>query len=187
MGLLDELLGQLAGGAGVADDPRVARAQSAGGPAMSTILMALLPVVLAMLRQRGGDAPSAGLGQAASGGGLGDVLGQVLGGSGGGVGGLGGLLAQITRAGFGEQARSWVSTGQNQPLPAGALDQIFGQDGLAEIARRAGLSQADASRGLSQLMPEVVDHLTPQGAVPDGGELLASVEALTRRLDMGAR
>jgi uncharacterized protein YidB (DUF937 family) len=153
---------------------------------MSTILMALLPIVLGMLRQRGAGAPSAGVGRSESGG-LGDVLGQVLGGGGGGgLGGLGALLEQVTRAGFGEEARSWVGTGRNLPLPSGALDQIFGRDGVAEIARRAGLSEADASRGLAQLMPEVVDHVTPQGTVPDGSELLASVEALTRRLDTGA-
>ncbi len=186
MGLLDELLGQLAGGGNAPDDPRVTRAQSAGGPAMSTVLMALLPVVLGMLRQRGADAPAAGVDRAGAGGGLGDILGRVLGGAAGG-GGLGALLEQMARAGFGDQARSWVSTGQNLPLPSGALDQIFGRDGVAEIARRAGLSEADASRGLAQLMPEVVDHLTPSGAVPEGNDLLASVEALTRRLDAGPR
>jgi uncharacterized protein YidB (DUF937 family) len=180
MGLLDELLGQLAGGGNAPDDPRATRAQSAGGPAMSTVLMALLPVVLGMLRQRGADAPAAGVGR--TGGGLGDILGRVLGGAAGG-GGLGALLEQMARAGFGDQARSWVSTGQNLPLPSGALDQIFGREGVAEIARRAGLSEADASRGLAQLMPEVVDHLTPSGAVPEGNDLLASVEALTRRLE----
>ena len=104
------------------------------------------------------------------------------GGSGGGLGGLGALLEQFQRAGFGEQARSWVGAGENQPLPPGALEQIFGQGGLAEIARRAGLSQADASRGLAQLMPEVVNHVTPNGEVPADDDLLASVDALAKRL-----
>lgn len=178
MGLLDDLLGQLTGPAMSARPAPDARAD-AGGPGMGGILMALLPVVLAMLgNRRGAGEPSAGFGRAR--GGLGDVLGQVLGGGGGG---LGGLLEAVQRAGFGDQARSWVGTGANQPLPADALAQIFGAGGLAEIARRAGLSEADASRGLSQLMPEVVDHLTPKGEVPqDGDELLGSVDALARRM-----
>lgn len=75
-----------------------------------------------------------------------------------------------------------MSTGENQTLPPNALEQIFGQGGLAEIARRAGLSQADASRGLAQLMPEVVNHVTPNGDVPAGDDLLASVDALARRM-----
>ena len=165
MGLLDDLLGQLAGGPGTA--PRQSRrveAASAGG-GMGRILMALMPVVLAMLanRGRGGD-PSARVGRAQSG------------------GGLGALIEQMGRAGFGEQARSWIGTGENQALPSGALEQIFGAGGLAEIARRAGLTQDEASRGLAQLMPEVVDRVTPRGEVPGDDDLLASVEDLARRL-----
>ncbi|MEO6025574.1 MAG: YidB family protein, partial [Candidatus Binatia bacterium] len=178
MGVLDDLLGQLAGAA-TANRPRETPVQAGNtGIGMSTILMALLPVVLAMLRNRGGNAPSAQVGQASTGGGLGDLLGQVLGGTGsgggggagGGLGGLGAILDGLQRAGFGEQARSWVSSGENQPLPSGALEQIFGQGGLAEIARRAGLSEADTSRGLAQLMPEVVNHVTPNGEVPQGDD-----------------
>jgi len=192
MGLLDDLLGQIAGAA-TANRPRETTVQagnSSSGMSMSTIVMALMPIVLAMLRNRGGTAPSAQVGQASTGGGLGDLLGQVLGGmgsgggggAGGGLGGLGAILDGLQRAGFGEQARSWVSSGENMPLPAGALEQIFGPSGLAEIARRAGLSEADTSRGLAQLMPEVVNHVTPNGEVPQGDDLLASVDALARRL-----
>jgi uncharacterized protein YidB (DUF937 family) len=180
MGLLDDLLGQLAGGPGLSNRQAPSAQASAGGPGMSAILMALMPVVLAMLGNRQGG-PSAGFGRASSGGGLGDILGQVLGGAGSG-GGLGAILDQLQRAGFGDQARSWVSTGENQPLPPGALDQAFGPGGLAEIARRAGLSEADTSRGLAQLMPEVIDHVTPNGQVPSGDDLLASVDALAKRL-----
>jgi uncharacterized protein YidB (DUF937 family) len=120
---------------------------------------------------------------------MGDILGQVLGGGGagggmGGTGGLGGLLEQFQRAGYGEQASSWVGTGQNQPIPADVIGQIFGQDGLAAIARQAGVSEADASAGLSQLLPEVVDRVTPNGEVPDLDQLTASVSDLSRRFGL---
>lgn len=179
MGLLDDLLGQLAAGPAVAN--RQSSPPTGGGPGMAGVMTALLPVVLAMLGNRG-NAPASGFGRAGTGGGLGDILGQVLGGAGGAGGGLGGLLDQFQRAGFGDQVRSWVGTGANQALPPGALDQVLGAGGVAEIARRAGLSEADASQGLSQLLPAVVDHVTPNGQVPDGNELLASVEALAKRI-----
>jgi uncharacterized protein YidB (DUF937 family) len=181
MGLLDDLLasvaGQASGGQPMGRPPQPQPAASG----MGNVMMALLPVVLAMLanRRRPGAAqadPRAGAGA----GGLGDLLGALLGGA-GGTGGLGDLLAQFQRAGYGEQADSWVSRGQNQPLPANALEQVFGRGALAEIARHAGLSEADTSRGLSQLLPEVVDHVTPDGRVPDADTLLASVQALGRR------
>jgi uncharacterized protein YidB (DUF937 family) len=186
MGLLDDLLGQLAGGGvGRPAEPRSAPSEVPGGaqsgPDMSKIMLALLPVVMSMLAnsQRG---RAAAPGEARSGGGLTDILGQVLGGSVQGGGGLGGLLEQFQRAGFGDQARSWVSTGRNQPISPADLTQVFGRGGLAEIARRAGVSQDDASVGLSQLMPEVVDRMTPDGQVPDASSLLASVDSFIKRL-----
>lgn len=183
MGLLDDLLGQLAK-SGQGTRP-ASQAQSTGGSSMGGILMALAPIVLAMLNNNNARAGQANVG--ASGGGLGDLLGQVLGGGRGGssgMGGLGDLLEQFQRAGFGDQTRSWVGTGQNQPLPPNALEQVFGQGGLAEIARRAGLSEADTSRGLSQLLPEMVDRVTPNGELPEGAALAQSVDDLTRRLGL---
>lgn len=186
MGLLDDLLAGL-GGAGQSGQPmgqpaNQPRGQASGG-GTAQILMALLPVVLAMLRSRGGPGPQSSPGQGAGAGGLGldDLLGSIFGQQRGGGGGLGELLNQMTRAGFGQQADSWVGRGQNQPLPPDAMEQVFGRGGLAEIARRAGLSQADASRGLSQLLPEVVDRVTPEGKVPDLDALAASVDALSGR------
>lgn len=185
MGLLDDLLGQMANDAprsrpGLDQPP----ARTAGG-GMSSVLTALLPVVLSMIagsgRARGAAASAPG-----GGGGIGDLLGSVLGGGAGGSagGGLGALLEQFQRAGFGAQAGSWVGRGANQPLPADALDQVFGRDGIAAIAQRAGVSDEDASRGLAELLPEVVDHVTPSGEVPPADKLGASVDALTRRLGL---
>jgi uncharacterized protein YidB (DUF937 family) len=153
----------------------------AGGGATSTVLMALVPVVLAMLSNRGTQPGSPGH---ASGGGLGDILGQVLGGAAGGggrAGGLGDVLGQLQRAGFGEQAASWVGPGANRPIPPDAMSQIFGQEGLEQISRQAGLSEDDASRGLSELLPEVVDRVTPGGDMPDPDALTSSVADLARR------
>lgn len=182
MGLLDDLLGGLAApsaGGRARPEPR-----SGSGGGMGGVLMALMPIVLAMLQSRGGArsvnaAPGAG-------GGLGDVLGQVLGGAlGGGTagsgGGLGDILAQLQRAGYGEQADSWVGRGANKPIPPEAMPDIFGRDGLSEIARRAGVTEDEASRGLSELLPEVVDRVTPEGEVPSFDSLTNSVDDLAQR------
>src|SRR5262249_42931821 len=82
-----------------------------------------------------------------------EVRGQVVGGGGrggaGGLGGLGGLLEQLQRAGFAEEANSWVSRGENKPISPDAMSQVFGDDGLDQISRQAGISPDEASRGLS--------------------------------------
>jgi uncharacterized protein YidB (DUF937 family) len=178
MGLLDDLLGPLSG------DPSRPRTEPAATgqrsePDMAKVMMALLPVVLGMLTSGQRDR-SATPGRA-SGGGPGDVLGQLLGGATQGSGGLGALLEQLQRAGFGDQARSWVGTGRNEPISPDALARVFGRGVLAEIARRAGVSDEDASRGLASLVPEVVDRMTPDGTLPDAPTLLANVETLARR------
>jgi uncharacterized protein YidB (DUF937 family) len=178
MGILDDLLASV-GGQPATGGPASQRAQAgAGGPDIGNVMTALLPIVLAMVAGRRAGAPQASAGPAR--GGLGDLLGSLLGGA-GGTGGLGDLIGQLQRAGFGDQAQSWVGRGQNQPLPPNAIEQVLGRGGLAEIARRTGLSEADASRGLSQLLPEVVDNVTPEGQLPDADALLASVQALGRR------
>jgi uncharacterized protein YidB (DUF937 family) len=206
MGILEDLLGSAMGGQGGMGGPaRQAPAPAPAGGGMNSVLMALLPVVLSMLASRGGGAgqpaPGAeggGLGdilgqvlgggaQRGGGGGMGDILGQVLGGGAGGggaggMGGLGGLLEQMQRAGYGEQARSWVGTGQNMPVSPDVLGQIFGQGGIEEIARQAGVTPQEASTGLSELLPEVVNQVTPDGQVPDLDQLALSVENLRRRM-----
>ena len=178
MGLLDELLGGvLSGVAGQQRGSRAPQSSAAAGGGAAQIMMTLLPVVLSMLANRGGGPRSGG-------GGLGDILGQVLGGgtaSGGGTG-LGGLLEQMQKAGFGEQAKSWVATGQNMPISPDAMKEIFGKDGLEEIARRTDLTPQEASVGLSQLLPEVVDRVTPGGHEPDFDELIRSVDDLRTRM-----
>ena len=205
MGILDDLLGSVAGqAAGGRQQP----VQAGVGGGMGKALVALLPIVLAMLASRGRGAPQAGFGPGmdtgggglddllgqvlgggaatragagSMGGGLGDLLGQVLGG-GAAAGGLGGLLEQLQRAGYGEQAGSWVGRGQNLPLPPDALEKIFGRGGLEQIAGQAGISPEEASRGLSELLPEVVDRVTPNGEVPDFDSLTSSVQDLARQM-----
>jgi len=88
----------------------------------------------------------------------------------------------MQRASFGEHARSWVGSGQNMPISPDAVGQIFGEGGLQEIARRAGLTPEQTSEGLSQLLPQVVDRVTPDGEVPAFDQLVQSVENLQRRL-----
>ena len=100
----------------------------------------------------------------------------------GGMGGLGALLEQFQRVGYGDHAKSWVGTGQNMPISPDVITQVFGRDGLSKIAAQAGLSEADTSAGLSQLLPGVVDKLTPQGQMPDLDVLSQSVADLQRRL-----
>jgi uncharacterized protein YidB (DUF937 family) len=89
-------------------------------------------------------------------------------------GGIEGLLARMQQAGYGQQAQSWIGTGQNMPITPDALSQIFGQGQLGQIAQQLGLPQQDAAGGLAQMLPDVVDQMTPQGEIPDNSSDLVS-------------
>jgi uncharacterized protein YidB (DUF937 family) len=75
------------------------------------------------------------------------------------------VLGKFRDAGMAAQADSWVSTGQNMDLTADQLQQIFGSGALNDIAAQLGLSQNQAGSAMSQMLPELINQLTPQGQV----------------------
>jgi len=97
------------------------------------------------------------------------LQGQSGGGGAGALGGLGGLLQQLQQGGLGEAAKSWVSTGQNMPVSAEQLQSALGGDRIDALAQQAGLPAGDLASQLAQYLPQVVDHLTPNGQLPDAG------------------
>lgn len=128
-----------------------------------------------------------GGGQGAGGAVLMQVLGSLMGGRGGvagGLGGLGGLLQQLQQGGLGDAVQSWVSTGQNQPISADQLHSALGGDRVSAMAQQAGMSQDDLMGQLAQVLPQVVDHLTPGGELPTdagadaAGDISASLGGL---------
>ena len=87
----------------------------------------------------------------------------------GGQGGLGGLIAKFQQAGLGNVVGSWVGSGQNQPVSSDQLTDVLGSDTMAELAEKLGTSQGDAAGQLSDILPDLIDRLTPQGQAPAGG------------------
>jgi uncharacterized protein YidB (DUF937 family) len=82
-------------------------------------------------------------------------------------GGIGGILSRMQQSGYSGQAQSWIGTGQNQAIPPDALSQIFGGQ-LGHIAQQLGVSHEQAASEVSQVLPDVVDRMTPQGSIPAG-------------------
>jgi uncharacterized protein YidB (DUF937 family) len=125
-----------------------------------------------------------GLGGQGSGGlgGLGGVLGG-LGGGGSGAGGWGGLLTsglgdlldQFHGAGKGDAARSWVGSGQNEPIAPHELSQVLTSEQIDFLTQRTGLSREELLAGLSEQLPSVVDGLTPAGRLPTSEEMNRAV------------
>jgi uncharacterized protein YidB (DUF937 family) len=189
MGLLDVLNGMQNGPRG----PSKPSTDSGGG--MSPMTMAILALLAwKAVKHFGGSQPGAAPGPApapapspktinagmpgGAGGGLSDVLkgglgGLLAGGAAGSVlsGGLGDLMKQLQQGGQGDAANSWVGRGQNKPVSPGDLASALGADQIDAIASQSGMSRNDLLQGLSQYLPDVIDHLTPDGRLPDAKEL----------------
>ena len=193
MSLLDSVLGSVLGGNSNSGNSSLQGAllqavisQMLGGGQQGGSGGALGNIVGSML----------GGGNQASGGALGNILGNVLGGSnqsgggalgnilgnvlGGGAqaheqagtqmaGGLGNLTDMLSQLGLGDQVKSWVGTGENLPVTAEQIQNTLGQNGtLGQIASQAGVSETDAAGGLAELLPGLINKLTPNGQVNAG-------------------
>ena len=88
-------------------------------------------------------------------------------------GGLGGLVQAFQQGGLGEIVNSWVSTGQNLPVSGDQLSSALGSDLIGKLAGQAGVAPQEASNGLANLLPGLVDQLTPGGKLPEGGDMLS--------------
>lgn len=89
--------------------------------------------------------------------------------SGGQSGGLAEMLGQLQSAGLGDIAESWVGTGDNQAVEPSQIEAALGSDAISNFASQAGVAQEEAPNLLAQLLPEMIDKLTPQGSAEDAG------------------
>jgi uncharacterized protein YidB (DUF937 family) len=81
-------------------------------------------------------------------------------------GGLQGVLSEFERSGLGATVKSWVGTGPNEPISAADLQRTLGPDLLQQLAAKSGMSVEDLSAKLAQVLPQAVDRMTPDGAIP---------------------
>ncbi len=140
MGLLDQVIGGLMGGAG-------------GSSPIQNVLMNML-----------GGGQQAGTGATPQAQNQGQNQGM-----GGIAGGLGGLISAFQQAGLGQVAQSWVGNGPNQPVSPQQLQNVFGSNQVQDMASQAGMPPHDFLSQLSQHLPNAVNGLTPNGKVPDEG------------------
>ncbi len=140
-------------------------------------------------------------------GGLGDILGSVLGGSqrsSGGFGGKGmliaalmpmvlswiqrngglsGALSKITGMGHEQQARSWMSNSEaNDNLDPSEINRLFDKSEIQQVATQTGANESEVRQGLAELLPEVMNQLTPNGNLDNESEANQEIEQIIGQL-----
>ncbi|HUI59397.1 MAG TPA: YidB family protein [Steroidobacteraceae bacterium] len=92
-------------------------------------------------------------------------------------GGVGGLLQSFQQGGLGHVFQSWIANGPNLPVSADQLRSVLGSDWVSRITQATGLPQAQVEQHLSTLLPQIINHLSPNGQMPQGdlGSALAGI------------
>lgn len=195
MGLLDGLLGQVLGGmaqggqrgtqgGGGLEDllGQLGGQRGASGGGLGDLLnqMGGLPGTGAE-RMPAGRAGAGGLGGAALGGLVMLAL-QMLQRN----GGIEAVLGRLQQQGHAREADSWVGPGENMPISADVLSQIFGREELGRAAERMGMAPDEAAGGLASIFPELVNEITPQGRVePASNDVVARALEILERNQRG--
>jgi uncharacterized protein YidB (DUF937 family) len=96
----------------------------------------------------------------------------------GGQGGLQNLIGQFTSKGLGDIVGSWVSTGKNLPVSSDQLKNVLGKDTIGNLSSKLGMESGALTSQLTNLLPDVVDKLTPNGKVPEGDIMSQATDLL---------
>lgn len=95
-----------------------------------------------------------------------------------GGGGIEGLMQKFGGHGLGDLVKGWISTGPNPPATAQQIEQVFGAEKLQHIASQTGIHPSQVSAHIAQILPQLVDKLTPQGQPVGGGALEQGLSSL---------
>jgi uncharacterized protein YidB (DUF937 family) len=98
------------------------------------------------------------------------------------TGGITGLVQTFKDKGLGGVVSSWISTGDNLPISGEQIQQVMSSEKIQQIAGKLGVSGDQVSTLLAGLLPQVIDKLTPNGALPEGGALEQGLNLLKSKL-----
>ena len=100
-------------------------------------------------------------------------------------GGLAGLLQQFQAGGLGHLADSWVGKGQNLPISPEQIQSVLGSEWVRQMATKVGIAPDALSGHLANVLPQLVDKVTPDGTVPDQNTVQQGLGGLLQGLRGG--
>jgi len=100
----------------------------------------------------------------------------------GNSGELSGLLQKLKDSGLEDQVASWIGTGENQPVSGDQIKDALGEETVEQVAQQSGIAPEHAATGLAQLLPQIINQLTPNGQVPHEDLLREGLSLLRGKL-----
>jgi uncharacterized protein YidB (DUF937 family) len=80
--------------------------------------------------------------------------------------GVDNTVRDMEQSGHGDIARSWVGRGANQAVTPQRLEAALGEEAIRDLMQQTGMERDELLETLSEHLPRVIDHLTPQGRLP---------------------
>lgn len=96
----------------------------------------------------------------------------------GGQNGLSALVQQFTSNGLGDVVSSWIGSGNNMPVSSEQIQSTLGSETVKNLASKLGMDSNSFAGQLSNMLPDVVDKLTPDGKMPEGDILSKGMDLL---------
>jgi uncharacterized protein YidB (DUF937 family) len=78
---------------------------------------------------------------------------------------LSGLVQKFKDEGLDKQVSSWISKGENVPIAGDQIKKVLGNDVVAGVAAKLGISPDEAADKLAEEVPKAVDEKTPNGSL----------------------
>lgn len=79
---------------------------------------------------------------------------------------LNSLKQKFEASGLGDKVQSWISTGPNTPATAEDIKKTVDPAKLQATADKEGIDVDTAAQRTADVLPGLVDKLTPEGKVP---------------------
>ncbi len=79
---------------------------------------------------------------------------------------LGDVLDRFRKSGAGSKVDSWVRQGPNEPIGTREVESAIDEETLSSLSQQTGLSREELISRITQVLPEAVDKMTPNGELP---------------------
>ena len=91
--------------------------------------------------------------------------------------GIDGLVKKFGESGLDDKMKSWISKGENLPISAAQIEKVLGNEHVAGVAKKLGIAPEKAAGQIADLLPKLIDRITPDAAVPDSATAKQRVAA----------
>src|SRR3954447_9975811 len=98
--------------------------------------------------------------------------------------GLSNIIGMLKSKGLGNLVQSWIGSGPNDPVSGEQLASAFDPRQVEKLSKESGVPASQVPSMLAQILPGLIDKLTPNGMLEEGSTLDQALDFVKARLGM---